>query len=126
MQHSASSTFADVSPSTWASSSSLQGQLMMGLYSPIPSQQYSGDHTLQKLSLVFSPSQTSKSSPECLQAPSSARCLPPAHALGAGSIPWAGRSVSPLPALSPVWILVPQQTDFSDFLGRSLISAPEL
>lgn len=102
VQHPASSTFADASPSTWASPSSMQGQLTMGPYPPIPSQQYSGDHTLQKPSLVFSPSQISKSSPECLLAPSSTRCLPPAHALGAGSIPWAGRSVSPLPTVSPV------------------------
>lgn len=88
-QHPASSTFADAFPI------SMQAQPIIRTYSPIPSQQYSGDHTLQKPSLEFPPSQTSQPWPEYLQALSSTRCLPHTHDWG-----WAASSGQEAVALS--------------------------
>lgn len=117
-QHPASSAFADAFPGARISPGSVQGQPTMGRYPPIPSQHYPGDHTLQKPSPVFPPSQTSKPGPGCLQAPSSTRCLPPAPCPGLGSVPRARGSGSPLPARSPAPLLVPQQKQiFQIFLA---------
>lgn len=112
-QHPASSTFfpADVFPSTWVSPGFLQGLLTMGPDPPVPSQQYPEDHRLQKPCLV------------CLQLPPPPTV--PSREPRARQCLWAG-AVDLLPTHRPVRLRLPQQTDFSDFLGCSVFSAPEL
>ena len=73
--------------------------------------------------LVFPPSQTLKpiqSVHSSLLHPLSLPMSP-----GLGSISGQEQWIS-LPTHSPVWLHLPQQTDFSDFLGCSPFSAPEL
>lgn len=81
-----------------------------------------GSHAA-KPCLVFPPSQTLKpiqSARSSLLHPLSLPVSP-----GLGSISGQEQWIS-LPTHSPVQLHLPQQTDFSDFLGCSLFSAPEL